>query len=67
VFNLRRAMGIVAGAVADLDHVTRSRQLTARQIWLEARATVKDANRRIKQMTGKGMTPKPYHQNFDVG
>jgi hypothetical protein len=34
VFNLRRAMGIVAGAVADLDHVTRSRQLTARQIWL---------------------------------
>lgn len=63
VFNLRRISGILHGLASDLDGLSRRHDLQARTIILETRAHIDSANRRIKEMTGKGKRKKPWERD----
>jgi hypothetical protein len=60
VYNLRRVAGILNGLAADFDMISRRHDISARLIILSVRDAVDQANTRIKEMTGKGKTKKPY-------
>lgn len=60
VYNLRRIAGILHGLAADLDNLSRVTNVKARTIILETRAHIDDANKRIREMTGKGKRKKPW-------
>lgn len=59
IYNLRRIAGILNGLAADFDVLSRRKDMRARTIVLETRSVIDDANRRIREMTGKGKGRKP--------
>lgn len=66
IYNLRRVAGILNGLAAEFDMLSRRTDLTARLIVLSTQDAVNDANRRIREMTGKGKTKKPYRREGDA-
>jgi len=63
VYNLRRIAGILNGLAASFDTLSRRHDIKARSIILEVRAEIDDANRRIREMTGKGKRQKPWQKD----
>lgn len=60
VYNLRRIAGILHGLATDMDVLSRSTTMRPRTIIMETRMLVDDANRRVREMTGKGKRKKPW-------
>lgn len=62
VYNLRRIAGLLHGLAADLDQLSRRGDMRARSIILETRDAIDSANKRIREMTGKGKRLKPWER-----